>query len=60
MERQLALIEQAPDWRLDDATRTVGREGVATARARLQDARRRAEEARVAAAAAAHGRRTAA
>jgi hypothetical protein len=55
MERQLVLLEQAPEWRLDDTTRAVGREGLAAARATLQEARRRAEEARLAAAAARTG-----
>lgn len=44
MERQLVLIEQGPDWRIDDTTRAVGLEGVASARATLQEARRRAVE----------------
>jgi hypothetical protein len=37
---QLALIDTAPDWRLDDATREVGRRGVAEARRRLAEATR--------------------
>lgn len=53
MERQLVLIEEQPDWRLDEATRAVGRQGVAAARASLREARRRAEEARARAQAAA-------
>ncbi|MGH9246211.1 MAG: hypothetical protein ACRD29_18255 [Acidimicrobiales bacterium] len=43
MARQLALIETEPDWRLDDDTREIGREGIAQARealrAALQEAR---------------------
>jgi hypothetical protein len=42
MARQLQLLEAAPDWRLDDETRAVGREGVAAARAVLAAARRAA------------------
>ena len=51
MARQLQLLEQAPDWRLDDDTRAVGRVGVAAARAALAAARRAADHA----AAEAHG-----
>jgi hypothetical protein len=43
MERQLVLIEQEPDWRLDDHTREVGRAGVAQARAALRAAARQPE-----------------
>jgi uncharacterized membrane protein len=53
MERQLSLpavAERQPDWSLDDATREVGRQGLATVRASVRDARRRAEAARRAAA----------
>ena len=39
MARQLQLLDQAPDWRLDDETRDVGRQGVAAARAALAAAR---------------------
>lgn len=39
MARQLQLLEQAPDWRLDDETRAVGRQGLAAARAALAAAR---------------------
>ena len=39
MARQLQLLEQAPDWRLDDFTRDAGRKGVAAARAALAAAR---------------------
>lgn len=49
MERQLALLEERPDWRIDDATRAVGRLGLAAARASLQEARRRAAAERDAA-----------
>jgi hypothetical protein len=38
MAHQLTLIELAPSWRLDDATREAGRRGVAEARATLQAA----------------------
>jgi len=40
MARQLALIESRSDeqWRLDDATREVGRKGVANARRILSEA----------------------
>ena len=38
MARQLTLLEVPPSWRLDDATRAVGRRGVAEARATLQAA----------------------
>lgn len=42
MERQLVLLEDTePDWRLDDETRRRGLQGVAEARAALQDAARR-------------------
>jgi hypothetical protein len=44
MERQLALIEVAKrDWRLDEHTREVGRQGVAQAREALREALHRAE-----------------
>lgn len=46
MERQLVLIGEAPDWRIDDTTREEGRRGLAAARAELRDARRRAAAAR--------------
>lgn len=45
MARQLQLLEQAPDWRLDDTTRAVGRKGLAAARAALATARRTTEQA---------------
>ena len=38
MARQLTLIEIPPSWRLDDATREAGRQGIADARASLQAA----------------------
>jgi hypothetical protein len=42
MARQLVLLEDTEsDWRLDERTRQLGREGVAAARAALRDARRR-------------------
>ena len=40
MARQLELLEEPPDWRLDDETRAAGRAGVAAARAALAAARR--------------------
>jgi hypothetical protein len=39
MARQLQLLEQAPEWHLDDDTRAVGRRGVAAAREALAAAR---------------------
>jgi hypothetical protein len=44
MERQLALLEPEPEWRLDERTREVGRAGVAKARAALRAAAARAVE----------------
>ncbi|HWC39558.1 MAG TPA: hypothetical protein VG476_13560 [Acidimicrobiales bacterium] len=42
MERQLVLIEDnESDWRLDERTRQLGRQGVAAARIALQEAARR-------------------
>jgi len=42
MERQLVLIEDnESDWRLDERTRQLGREGVAAARMALREALRR-------------------
>jgi hypothetical protein len=50
MERQLTLLEVPEgDWKLDDATRAVGLEGVARARAALREARAAAREERTAA-----------
>jgi hypothetical protein len=37
---QLNLLDTQPDWRLDERTRRVGREGLARARAALQASRR--------------------
>jgi hypothetical protein len=44
MERQLVLIEEAPEWRLDEHTREVGRAGLAQARKALREALRRSSE----------------
>ena len=45
MERQLALIEEpGSDYRLDEHTREVGRQGVAAAREALRKAAREAAE----------------
>ncbi|HMC03964.1 MAG TPA: hypothetical protein VKJ83_00655 [Actinomycetota bacterium] len=42
MERQLVLIEDnESDWRLDERTRQLGRNGVAAARLALREALRR-------------------
>jgi len=38
MARQLTLLEVPPSWRLDDATRQAGRQGIAAARASLRAA----------------------
>jgi hypothetical protein len=38
MARQLTLLDSPPAWRIDEATREVGRRGVAEARASLQAA----------------------
>jgi hypothetical protein len=38
MARQLTLLDSPPAWRIDEATREVGRRGVAEARATLQAA----------------------
>jgi hypothetical protein len=38
MTRQLSLLEVAPEWKLDEATRALGRKGVAEARASLREA----------------------
>ncbi len=41
MARQLVLLDTSPDdWKLDDATRTTGRRGIAAARAALAAAPR--------------------
>jgi hypothetical protein len=42
MKQQLTLVDTtANNWHLDDRTRTIGRNGIASAREILQDARRR-------------------
>jgi hypothetical protein len=38
MARQLSLLDTPPEWKLDAATRELGRKGVADARASLQAA----------------------
>ncbi len=38
MARQLTLLDTPPAWRLDEATKAVGRKGIAEARASLQAA----------------------
>ncbi|MDP1821000.1 MAG: hypothetical protein Q8K58_14070 [Acidimicrobiales bacterium] len=38
MARQLTLLDTPPSWRLDEATRSAGRKGVADARATLRAA----------------------
>ncbi len=38
MARQLTLLDTPPKWRIDEATREVGRRGIAEARASLQAA----------------------
>ncbi|MEQ1787894.1 MAG: hypothetical protein ABL966_12635 [Acidimicrobiales bacterium] len=38
MARQLTLLDTPPSWRIDEATREVGRRGIAEARATLQAA----------------------
>jgi hypothetical protein len=38
MARQLKLLDTPPTWRLDEATRALGRKGIAEARARLREA----------------------
>jgi hypothetical protein len=48
MERpqvQLVLIPEPRDWRLDEATKAIGREGLAAARASMRAARRQDEAA---------------
>lgn len=43
MARQLLLLDtSAADWRLDDYTKELGREGLAEARRALQEAAKRA------------------
>jgi len=41
MERQLVLLEQEPDWHLDEHTREVGRAGLAQAREAMRAAAQR-------------------
>jgi hypothetical protein len=38
MTRQLSLLDTPPEWKLDEATRALGRKGVAEARASLREA----------------------
>ena len=38
MARQLTLLDTPPSWRIDEATKAVGRKGLAEARAALQAA----------------------
>jgi hypothetical protein len=38
MARQLKLLDTPPSWRIDEATRQLGRKGIAEARARLREA----------------------
>ena len=38
MARQLKLLDTPPSWRLDEATRELGRQGIAQARERLREA----------------------
>ena len=40
MQRQLTLIDESPEWRLDEHTREVGMQGVARAREALAAAHR--------------------
>jgi hypothetical protein len=47
MERQLHLLEPPdPDWHLDEATKEIGRRGVAEARQALRQARKLTVEQR--------------
>ena len=39
---RIDLVDDEPEWRLDDRTREVGRRGIAAARARLRSAAGRA------------------
>ena len=46
MERQLVLIEASgAEWRLDERTKEIGKEGIRQAREALRDALRKAHEA---------------
>ena len=59
MARQLTLLDTPPTWRIDEATREMGRRGVAEARATLEAAiaaRRSAEAAKGAREHPSHGR----
>jgi hypothetical protein len=38
MTTQLVLVDEAPEWRLDERTRSTGRRGVAQAREALRAA----------------------
>ncbi len=58
MEPQLVLLEEAeseaessvaPDWRLDEATKSRGRQNVAVARRVLAEARRKEHQRRISA-----------
>ena len=40
MENQLQLLEVPADWHLDEETKTIGRQGLESARAALEQARR--------------------
>lgn len=45
MARQLVLLDsRATDWKLDDATRTAGKRGIAAARAALAAVSRHADD----------------
>jgi hypothetical protein len=44
MERQLVLIEEPVDWRLDKRTREIGLKGVALAREAVRQARAQARK----------------
>jgi hypothetical protein len=39
VDRQLRLIEAPADWRLDEETKEIGRDGIAQAREALRQAR---------------------
>ena len=40
MKQQLVLIENPPEWRIDEPTRELGRRGLAEARQALETAHR--------------------
>jgi hypothetical protein len=46
MERQLVLIDAPVEWRLDEETKEIGRDGIARARDALREARLAALERR--------------